>query len=311
MGSSSWIRPWPGPALPLREVYCNGPHGCPAQGRGGRGPGPGGRSVPPCAQPASLSFPRRGWPGFEDLSWRQVRAAPGLLGGQLLQSGQRPPGHTHPDPVVSVGGPRCPWGGGGPRGHSSDLQTRHALSSGTEAKAPTDSGGQAGGPGEVGWAAAQLQVAPDKTLAPTIPCFPPPWSQSGRLVPSSLEGPLGHCVPHTQVSLSAWCPAKPSPTLPFAVGLNALLILCGAPSLGAWSIELPWKVLEETRRSPGEAWSQRWHQTPLEARGTSPAALPVSGTSRLAGGRLREGLGVCGLLAGAPEPGPEENKVGP
>ncbi|XP_041626538.1 MORN repeat-containing protein 1 isoform X3 [Vulpes lagopus] len=68
------------------------------------------------------------------------------------------------------------------------------------------------------------------------------------------------------------------------VGLSALPILCGVPSLGAWSPELPWKV-PETCCPPRESWSQRWHQIPFVARGTSPVAslekilLPLPGDS--------------------------------
>lgn len=109
------------------------------------------------------------------------------------------------------------------------------------------------------------------------------------------------------MSPTARCPSQlgvrqsPVPPVPFAVALSASPILCGAPSLGPWSPELPWKVPEEIHCSPGETGSQQWHQTHLEARGTSPVALPVSGADQLVGGSLRECFGVCGLMAGRRE----------
>lgn len=75
-------------------------------------------------------------------------------------------------------------------------------------------------------------------------------------------------------------------------------ILCGAPSLGAWSPERPWKVPEEIGCSPGGTWSQCWRRTHLEARGTSPVALPVSGAAQLVGGGLHECLGCPRTWAG-------------
>ncbi|VCW66789.1 unnamed protein product [Gulo gulo] len=56
-------------------------------------------------------------------------------------------------------------------------------------------------------------------------------------------------------------------------GLTAWPILCGVPSLGAKSPELRWKV-PETRGSPLETWSWRWHPMCLAARGPSLVALP-------------------------------------
>ena len=69
-------------------------------------------------QPLSRSG-RWGRPGVGDLRRRPARAAPDLLGGQLLQSGRRPQADTHPDPVVSKGGPGRHLGRHGRSGPSS------------------------------------------------------------------------------------------------------------------------------------------------------------------------------------------------
>lgn len=157
------------------------------------------------------------------------------------------------------------------------------------------------------------------------------WSQSktSSLLPPSLipTNFTSQCLPQPLLLLGRAsmprCPPQPGvptlqlgihqstvPPIPFVVGLSALPILCGVPSLGAWSPELPWKV-PETCCPPRESWSQRWHQIPFVARGTSPVASLVSRVNQLIGEGWHECLEACGVTANAPGTGQEENQVEP
>lgn len=193
----------------------------------------------------------------------------------------------------------------GTRGHwapISEHQTRYAWSSGEEAKAPSGSGGRAGSRGWEDWGRSRVHMVPEQDSLPLLPSLLPALLVSEGLPQLLLlprRAPTARCRPLLGVQQS------PVPPIPFVVGLTASPILCGVPSPGAWSPELPWKV-PEIRRSSRGTWGQRCHQTPLGARGTCPV---VSGVSQLVGGRWHECLGACGATAGAPEPGQEENKA--
>lgn len=228
------------------------------------------------AQPASLSFPRRGRPGFEDLSRRQACAAPGLLRGQLLQSGQGQPRGTHPDPVVSMGDPgHHPCGVGdkqewptaalhrpistalarrlGPRGHwahGSGHQTRYSRSGGEAAKAPSGVGArQRAGVGGLGLQRA-FMWSRSKTLSPPLPPSLLPAILVSGLLPQPLLLPgkalRPPCPPDSQVSPSAWCPAKPSPTHSLRSGFDCIAYPLWSPRSG----DLEPRAALESARDP-------------------------------------------------------------
>lgn len=124
---------------------------------------------------------------------------------------------------------------------------------------------------------------------PAPPSFPPPWSPSGHLSPSSyLDRPLDPRVPAARCH-PAPRRAEPSPVLPSSVGSNASPTLCPAPSPETWSPELPWKVPAPTPHSLRE----------------TPATCPVSGVNQGVSSGQRKLRGAWGD-SGAPEPGQEE-----
>lgn len=198
-----------------------------------------------------LSLPRRGRPGFEDLSRRPVCAAPGLLRGQLLPRGQGRPRDTHPDPIVSMGDPgRPPCGVGdkeewprpalprpvsmllphrpGPQGHgahSSDPRTCYARSREQQAA----EAGQ--GAGSEGWDHSEVSRGPGTRLsAPFLPTIlVSAWLPQPLLLPRRAPG---HRVLHSQVAPSAQRPAKPSPTHSLHSGFDCVAYPLWSPKSG-------------------------------------------------------------------------------